>query len=78
MEYERKIVTLICDANLPAKAAEFQAEGWDINPDAPPVITYYLQRPVGAKAASPFANAKLIIDDDKVFIRAADGTIRKN
>jgi di/tripeptidase len=82
-EFESMVAAIPLDENLQAEAEKLAAEGWQINPSAPPVALYYLTRarvrvePV-VRVMGAGALGELRVDDDKVFIRAPDGTIRKN
>lgn len=81
MEIEYKAVCIVNDINMQAEADKLAADGWTTRPDVAPVTIYHLVRVKGMQP-QPLAGAsglgQMTIDEDKVFIKGADGKIRKN
>jgi len=70
---ERCAVLLALNQDFQNQVNKLQADGWDLNPEAPPVAIYHLQRrtqhPVGA------GHGGVAIDDTKVHVIKGNGSV---
>ena len=79
VDYEFEVKAIPLTQEIQNEADKLSREGWTNVPGTTPVVVFNLMRAKdGAQMAGAFAEAKMAIDDDKVFIMGADGKIRKN
>jgi hypothetical protein len=77
IQYENVIKVLVVNEAMQEEIAKIKAEGWDQDPSYPVTMTYVLRRPkITAPPPSGGGVGEMRIDESKVFIRSADGTIR--
>ena len=87
MQNEHIIRSIPLDEKFPGEVEKLRSEGWQTDPDVPPVVVYHLyRRTLGAGETLPsgldplFAagiKAEMKIDDDKVVVRKPDGRMFK-
>jgi hypothetical protein len=85
MKTEHQVRMIVLDANFPGEVAKLRDEGWQTDPQIPPVTVYHLFRrtlgegekaPDGGLGFDTFGiKAELRVDDSKVLIGKADGRI---
>ena len=77
MEIEHEVKVLPIDDKLQSEVQKLQKEGWEVAAGTLPVAVYHLvriKRPAPPSAGAGMA--QLSIDDTKVGILKADGTMR--
>ena len=75
MEIEHDIKVITFDDNLPSELEKLSKDGWLAIPGIAPVVVYHLVR-TKSQMASVGGNSHLTVDDSKVFILKADGSIQ--
>ena len=73
MEIEHDIKVIPVNDSLPSELERLTKEGWQLSPGVMPVAIYHLVR---QKQPTIGGMAKLIVDDTKIHIIKADGTMQ--
>ncbi len=75
MEIEHDIKVIPVNDSLPSELEKLSKDGWQKVPGIEPVVVYHLVRSK-SQMANVGGNSQLTVDDSKVFILKADGTIQ--
>lgn len=73
VEYEVRMLEV--NENMPGIVQAWQADGWTLIPNIPPVTIYHIVRLKNRPTAIPDAQLRMQIDDSKIGILRANGTM---
>ena len=71
MEVEQKMVSFPIDEKLQENVQKLVAEGWQLNPSAPPTAVYHLMRPKAEPVMEHGSLGRLLINDDLITVLKA-------
>lgn len=73
-DVERQTLTFPIGEAMQVELKKLEAEGWIIDTEKPPTSTFHIMRPV--KKPGAVGIGELVIDESKIMILGADGTLR--